>query len=163
MPLSAAMDPPRHEARERLEAAPRRCPRTGLCPLVSVLCALTLTASSSTQAQEPPTQTPQAVQPVQPVQTDKLLHAGASAAVVDVAWAACAAADQPLWVKLAVSVSAGVVVGLGKEGADALGFGTPDVHDLLFDGFGIGLGVAVALIVETMARPSDRTADGPGP
>ena len=118
------------------------CPRTALCPFLSghrwlLAFVVALSSSNSAQAQ---------------TQTDKLLHAGASAAVVDVVWAGCAVVDQPLWVKLAASVGAGVVVGVGKEGYDALGFGDPDVNDLLFDGFGIGLGVALALVVETMVK-----------
>ena len=87
----------------------------------------------------------------QQTQSDKVLHAGAAAAVVDVVWAGCAALDQPLWVRLSAGVAAGAVVGLGKEGLDLAGFGTPDVADLLFDGFGIGIGVAVGLLVETLA------------
>ncbi|MDP2341322.1 MAG: hypothetical protein Q8O67_10205 [Deltaproteobacteria bacterium] len=86
-------------------------------------------------------------------QGDKLLHAGASAAVVDVVWAGCAALDQPLWVRLSAGVAAGAAAGLGKEGLDLAGFGTPDVGDLVFDAFGIGLGVAIALLVETFVDP----------
>ena len=89
-------------------------------------------------------------------QVDKLLHAGATAAVVDVVWASCACADQPLWVRISASVAAGAAVGVGKEGLDLAGFGTPDVADLLFDAFGIGLGVAIALVVQTLtAAPAD--------
>ena len=88
---------------------------------------------------------------------DKLLHAGASAVVVDVVWAGCAALDQPLWVRLSAGVAAGAAAGLAKEGLDLAGFGTPDGADLLFDAFGIGLGVAVALVVETLIEPPPDT------
>ena len=104
----------------------------------------------------PPSQAPRQIH------TDKLLHAGASAAVVDVVWAGMAAADQPLWARLGVSVASAALVGLGKEAADLAGFGTADGADLLFDGFGIGLGVAVALLVETW-WPAPATTPNPTP
>ena len=148
------MDPARQKACHRTANPRGGCPRTTFCPvLLSAAFNFALFASSAARTQS--------------VQTDKLLHAGASAAVVDVVWAGCAVADQPLWVKVVASVSAGVVVGVGKEALDAAGFGDPDVNDLLFDGFGIGLGVAVALVVETAAsasadqRGSGQTIDGP--
>lgn len=83
-------------------------------------------------------------------QTDKLLHASASAAIVDVVWVTTAACDQPLPVRVAASVGTAAAVGVGKELVDAAGFGTPDPTDLLFDAFGIGVGVAIALVVEAL-------------
>ncbi len=83
-------------------------------------------------------------------QTDKLLHASASAAIVDVVWVTAAVCDQPLPVRVAASVGMAAAVGVGKELVDAAGFGTPDAADLLFDAFGIGVGVAIALVVEAL-------------
>lgn len=94
-----------------------------------------------------------------PAQTDKVLHAGACAVVVDGVWLGAAALDQPLWIRLVAGVSAGAVVGVGKEAADLAGLGTPDAADLLFDGFGIGLGVAFALLAEVAA---DRITENNG-
>jgi hypothetical protein len=83
-------------------------------------------------------------------QTDKLLHATASAAIVDVVWGTAAVCDQPLLVRVVASVGTAAAVGVGKELVDAAGFGTPDAADLLFDAFGIGVGVAIALVVEAL-------------
>lgn len=126
------------------------CPRTFSCPALSgVALALSLLAGPAR---------------AQVTHQDKLLHAGASAVVVDVAWAGAAALEQPLWVRIVAGVSAGVVVGVGKEAVDLAGFGTPDVADLLFDGFGIGLGVALALLAEvTLDRHGRVTDDVAGP
>lgn len=111
-----------------------RRPRPALCP--SLVAALALVSSTPLSAQE--------------VHTDKLQHAGASAGIVDVVWLAAALLDQPLPVRLGASVVVAAAAGLGKEGLDLAGYGTPDVADLVFDGLGIGLGVAVALVVEAL-------------
>ena len=112
--------------------------------LLSLVCLLALLSSSKAAAQ---------------TQADKLLHAGASAAIVDVVWAGCACLDQPLWVRLGAGVAAGVAAGLAKEGLDLAGFGTPDVDDLVYDGLGIGLGVAIALVVEALTPPDPGPVD----
>ncbi len=93
-----------------------------------------------------------------PQHTDKLLHAGASAAVVDVVWFGCALLDQPVWVRIVAGASAGAAVGVGKELADLAGLGTPDASDLLFDAFGIGIGIAIGLVVQTLVD-ADRAPD----
>ena len=86
----------------------------------------------------------------QQVQTDKMLHASASAGIVDVVWLAAALLDQPVPVRLGASVAVAAAAGLGKEGLDLAGYGTPDVADLAFDAMGIGVGVAFALVVEAL-------------
>lgn len=91
----------------------------------------------------------------QEAQTDKMLHAGASAGIVDVVWLAAALLDQPLPVRLGASVVVAAAAGLGKEGLDLAGYGTPDAADLVFDGLGIGIGVAVALVVEALHNDLD--------
>jgi hypothetical protein len=90
--------------------------------------------------------------------SDKLLHAGASATITATAWGAAAAADAPLVVRVAAGVGAGVVAGLAKEGADLAGAGTPSAGDLVYDGLGVALGVAVALVVETLVDPPPEPA-----
>ncbi len=82
--------------------------------------------------------------------TDKVMHAAASALIVDTVWLSASLFDQPLVVRAGASVGAAAAAGLAKEAADAAGFGTPDVADLVFDAFGIGIGVAIALVVETV-------------
>ena len=119
---------------EILRPAPRR-PRPAFCPKVAALLFAALLSSSPASAQ-------------QQLHTDKLLHAGASAGIVDVVWLAAALLDQPMPVRVGASVAVAAAAGLGKEGLDLAGYGTPDVADLAFDALGIG--VAVALVVEAM-------------
>ena len=140
----------RDAARTCLVTAQRR-PRTDICPFLPLAFVLLCAFAPPTRAQLVPFPLP--------AQTDKLLHAGACAAVVDGVWFGAAALEQPLWIRLVAGVSAGAVVGVGKEAADLAGFGTPDAGDLLFDGFGIGLGVAFALLAEVAADRIDTRID----
>lgn len=82
--------------------------------------------------------------------SDKLLHAGASATITAATWGAAAAVDAPLPLRLATSVGAGVAAGVAKEIVDLAGFGTPSAGDLVYDAFGIAIGVAVALVIEVL-------------
>lgn len=84
---------------------------------------------------------------------DKVLHAGASLVVTDLAWAGAAALDAPLAARVGSGVGAAVVVGVGKEPVDALGAGDPSLGDLVYDGLGIAAGVGVALAVEALVAP----------
>ena len=126
----------------RIHCPARRRPRPARCPALWTLFALWLLAPNA-RAQ----------------QTDKLLHASASAVIVDVVWASAAMCQQPLPVRVAAAVGVAAAAGVGKELVDAAGFGTPDAADLLFDAFGIGVGVALALVVEALwphdAAPGD--------
>ncbi len=89
---------------------------------------------------------------------DKMQHFGASLVVTDAAWAGAAALDAPLWGRALVAISAGAVVGVGKETYDAACGGDAEVADLIYDAFGIGAGVGFALAVEAVVR---RTRDPP--
>lgn len=102
---------------------------------------------------------PSSARAQQVVHTDKLKHAGASAAIVDAVWLAAALLDQPLPVRIGASVVVGAAAGVGKELYDLAGYGTPDVDDLLFDAYGIGLGVGVALVVEVIAHDLLQSVD----
>jgi hypothetical protein len=84
--------------------------------------------------------------------TDKLLHFGASAAIVDVTWAGLALLDAPLWQRVVGGVAVAAAAGLAKESADALGAGTPSWGDLVWNAYGIGAGVGFALVAESIAR-----------
>ena len=90
--------------------------------------------------------------------SDKLLHAGAAATITAATWSAAAAVDAAMPMRLAAGVGVGVVAGLAKEAVDLGGFGTPSLGDLVYDGFGIALGVAVALVVETLVASPRRPA-----
>ena len=92
-------------------------------------------------------------------QTDKIMHATASALIVDAVWLSAALLDQPIAVRAGVGVGVAAAAGVAKEGVDAFGFGTPDVADLVFDAFGIAIGVAIALVVETLAADADTNVD----
>jgi hypothetical protein len=96
------------------------------------------------------------------VHTDKVLHAAVSATIVDAVWVSAAALEQPIEVRLALAVGVGALAGISKETADLAGFGTPEVLDLVFDGFGIAVGVAVALVAEVVARDLARDAESAG-
>ncbi|HEY1099027.1 MAG TPA: hypothetical protein VGF99_08860 [Myxococcota bacterium] len=127
---------------------PARCPWDAAARLLSaVVVVAASTVPSSARAQQ------------QVVHTDKLKHAGASAAIVDAVWLAAALLDQPLPVRLGASVVVGAAAGVGKELYDLAGYGTPDVDDLLFDAYGIGLGVGVALVVEVIAHDLLQSVD----
>lgn len=91
--------------------------------------------------------------------TDKVMHAAASALIVDAVWLSASLFDQPLVVRAGAGVGVAAAAGLAKEAADAAGFGTPDVADLVFDAFGIGIGVAIALVVETVAAKNVDESD----
>lgn len=129
-----ASSPSQQTASTRILRPARACPRPVRCPPTWTLLLLCLLVTPKARAQ----------------QTDKLLHAAASAAIVDVVWATTAVCEQPLPVRVAASVGAAAAVGVGKELVDAAGFGTPDTADLMFDAFGIGVGVAIALVVEAL-------------
>ena len=96
------------------------------------------------------------------VHTDKVLHATVSATIVDAVWLSAAALKQPVEVRLALAVGVGALAGISQETADLAGFGTPEVLDLVFDGFGIAVGVAVALVAEvvTCGLARDRESAG---
>jgi hypothetical protein len=57
-----------------------------------------------------------------------------------------------VWGRALVAVSTGAAVGIGKELYDAACGGDPDAADLIYDAFGIGAGVGVALAVEAVVR-----------
>lgn len=111
-----------------------------------------LLVSAPTRAQDQP----------RVVHSDKVLHAAVSATIVDAVWLSAAALDQPVEVRLALAVGVGALAGVSKEAADLAGFGTPEVLDLVFDGFGIAVGVAVALVAEVVTRDLARDAESAG-
>jgi hypothetical protein len=141
--LSAAPSSPQIVSARIVRRAQRR-PRASCCLASATLLALCLLAPSQARAQ----------------QTDKLLHASASAVIVDVVWASAALCEQPLAVRLGAAVGVAAAAGVGKELVDAAGFGTPDAADLLFDAFGIGVGVALALVVEALWPHAPAAGDG---
>jgi hypothetical protein len=93
--------------------------------------------------------------------SDKLLHAGATATITAAAWGAAAAVDAPLGTRVVAGVAAGLAAGVAKEAVDLAGFGTPSAGDLVYDGFGVALGVAFALIVEVLVEPAPAAAPSP--
>ena len=125
-----------HDAGGEIHRPVAARPRPSWCPAAATAIAIVLTTSLPAQAQQ--------------THSDKLLHAGASAAIVDAVWCAAALLEQPLPVRIGASVVVAAAAGIGKEGLDLAGFGSPDVADLLFDAFGIGLGVGIALVVEVL-------------
>jgi hypothetical protein len=81
---------------------------------------------------------------------DKALHFGASGLLAVAGYgAASAVVDEP-WQRALIGAGAAAAAGVAKEGVDALGFGTPSVVDLLYDAFGIAVGVGFALAFDTV-------------
>ncbi len=89
---------------------------------------------------------------------DKALHFGASAGIAVVAYGAASGVLAEPWQRAAVAASTAAAAGLAKEGVDLLGFGTPSVVDLVYDGLGIIVGVGYALALDAVLAGSSRAA-----
>lgn len=83
---------------------------------------------------------------------DKALHFGASFAVAAGGYAVGTAFLPARSHCLALGVGAGVVVGAAKEGADALGLGSPSIRDFAWDVAGSVVGAAAAWAVDLALR-----------
>ena len=100
---------------------------------------------------------------------DKALHFGVSTALAGGVYGTAAwfGVSRPGSAAVAASVTLGL--GVGKEIADALGFGQPSFRDLAWDAIGTLTGLGIALAVDGLVRKDPRrvgaltleTAGGP--
>jgi hypothetical protein len=81
---------------------------------------------------------------------DKALHFGTSAAISVVVYGASTGVVVEPWQRATIAASVAAAAGLAKEGVDLLGFGTPSLVDLCYDGFGIMVGVGYALALDAV-------------
>jgi uncharacterized protein YfiM (DUF2279 family) len=85
---------------------------------------------------------------------DKALHVSASALVAGGGYALGAWAFEARGPRVLLGMGLGLAAGVGKEVVDLVGFGDPSWRDLVWDVFGVGVGIAVAYLVDLALSPS---------
>lgn len=87
------------------------------------------------------------------VSGDKALHFTASALIAGGSYGISAPFFQHSRVPpLLIGAGAGVLAGVGKELYDATGRGDPSAKDLVWDGFGVTAGLAIAFGIDLLIR-----------